>query len=640
MSKRGRGGASGNKLKMTLGLPVGAVMNCCDNSGARNLYIISVKGCGARLNRLPAAGVGDMVMATVKKGKPELRKKVMPAVVVRQSKPWRRADGVYLYFEDNAGVIVNPKGEMKGSAITGPVGKEAAELWPRIASNSGVVIVTVVLAEANKVPALNRGVVPMMPSIHDTKNVALSCDSFTPILHDRSPSSYPSIAYTGQRNASPASFRLLAFGDPQLEGDSSLPDLKDALFPSLQTLWQEFAACRSIPQCLLGTRHPLYELFALDVPRIFRLYRKQLDLLGNDYYLAHIYRTLYRDLNPTHVTVLGDLLGSQWISDEEFERRGRRYWERVFKGGERVDDHITGGIQIGSLGQDNGWKRRIINIAGNHDVGYAGDMTEERVQRFERVFGRANWEIRFTLPQEGRVDDFQALPELRIVVLNSLNLDTPAADPELQVRTYRFINNIIGASRPVEDQTVATVLLTHLPLHKEAGVCVDGPFFDFHNAEDGGGLKEQNHLSYNAGKGILEGIYGMSGHPAAPHGGLGRHGVILTGHDHEGCDVYHHLPLDGDPEGRRWAAEHWDSSKHHYNVTIPGIREITVRSMMGEFHGNAGLLSAWYDGKIRQWQFEYSTCSVGIQHFWWAIHTLDLVTIGLASIVALSNIHR
>ncbi|KAF4288094.1 hypothetical protein KXV89_005839 [Aspergillus fumigatus] len=139
MSKRGRG-AAGNKLKMTLGLPCGAVMNCCDNSGARNLYIISVKGVGARLNRLPAAGVGDMVMATVKKGKPELRKKVMPAVVVRQSKPWRRPDGIYLYFEDNAGVIVNAKGEMKGSAITGPVGKEAAELWPRIASNSGVVM--------------------------------------------------------------------------------------------------------------------------------------------------------------------------------------------------------------------------------------------------------------------------------------------------------------------------------------------------------------------------------------------------------------------------------------------------------------------------------------------------------------------
>ena len=60
---------------MSCGLPVGAVVNCADNTGAKNLYVISVKGIGARLNRLPAAGVGDMVMATVKKGKPELRKK-------------------------------------------------------------------------------------------------------------------------------------------------------------------------------------------------------------------------------------------------------------------------------------------------------------------------------------------------------------------------------------------------------------------------------------------------------------------------------------------------------------------------------------------------------------------------------------
>lgn len=84
-------------------------MNCADNSGARNLYIISVKGIGARLNRLPAGGVGDMVMATVKKGKPELRKKVHPAVIVRQSKPWKRFDGVFLYFEDNAGVVSAPR---------------------------------------------------------------------------------------------------------------------------------------------------------------------------------------------------------------------------------------------------------------------------------------------------------------------------------------------------------------------------------------------------------------------------------------------------------------------------------------------------------------------------------------------------
>jgi large subunit ribosomal protein L23e len=80
-------------------------------------------------------------------------------VIVRQRKAWRRPDGVFIYFEDNAGVIVNPKGELKGafvrftdcllcclrshawlrllrpgSAITGPVAKECADMWPRIAS--------------------------------------------------------------------------------------------------------------------------------------------------------------------------------------------------------------------------------------------------------------------------------------------------------------------------------------------------------------------------------------------------------------------------------------------------------------------------------------------------------------------------
>ena len=83
---------------------------------------------------------------------------VLPAVIIRQRKPWRRKDGVFIYFEgtavirttlsdcqrcfflDNAGVIVNPKGEMKGSAITGPVGKECADLWPRIASAAGTIV--------------------------------------------------------------------------------------------------------------------------------------------------------------------------------------------------------------------------------------------------------------------------------------------------------------------------------------------------------------------------------------------------------------------------------------------------------------------------------------------------------------------
>merc|ERR1739848_300769 len=121
---------------MGVGLNAHAVIVCADNSGAKNLFIMAVHGCGGRLNKMPGASPGDMFLATVKKGKPELRKKVMPAVVIRQKKAWRRPEGVFIYFEDNAGVIVNDKGEMKGSAIFGPVAKECAELWPRIASNA------------------------------------------------------------------------------------------------------------------------------------------------------------------------------------------------------------------------------------------------------------------------------------------------------------------------------------------------------------------------------------------------------------------------------------------------------------------------------------------------------------------------
>ena len=67
MSKRGRGGAVGAKFRISLALPVGAIINCGDNTGGKNLFIMAVAGIRGRLNRLPAATCGDMVLATVKK---------------------------------------------------------------------------------------------------------------------------------------------------------------------------------------------------------------------------------------------------------------------------------------------------------------------------------------------------------------------------------------------------------------------------------------------------------------------------------------------------------------------------------------------------------------------------------------------
>jgi len=133
-------GRVGQKHKISRGLPVGAVVRCTDNSGARVLKIIQVLGYKGRLRRLPAAAVGDVIMVSVKKGTPSMRKKLFQAVVVRQKKPFRRANGDWVQFEENAAVIITPEGEMQGSEIRGPVAKEAAERWPRIASASSIIL--------------------------------------------------------------------------------------------------------------------------------------------------------------------------------------------------------------------------------------------------------------------------------------------------------------------------------------------------------------------------------------------------------------------------------------------------------------------------------------------------------------------
>ena len=133
-------GVLGQRPKISRGLPVGAVIKCADNTGARKLRIIQVMGYGGRLRRIPAAAVGDMVVISVRKGTPDMRKKIFHAVVVRQKKPYRRLDGIWIQFEDNAAVIMTLEGEMRGSEIRGPVAKEAAERWPRIASASSIIV--------------------------------------------------------------------------------------------------------------------------------------------------------------------------------------------------------------------------------------------------------------------------------------------------------------------------------------------------------------------------------------------------------------------------------------------------------------------------------------------------------------------
>ncbi len=133
-------GMIGQKPKISRGLPVGSVLKCADNTGAKKLKLIQVIGYKGRLRRLPSAAVGDKITVSVRRGTPDMRKKLFQAVVVRQKKSYRRVNGVWVQFEDNAAVIITPDGEMKGSEIRGPVAKEAAERWPRIASAASIIV--------------------------------------------------------------------------------------------------------------------------------------------------------------------------------------------------------------------------------------------------------------------------------------------------------------------------------------------------------------------------------------------------------------------------------------------------------------------------------------------------------------------
>jgi len=113
---------------------------CTDNSGAKEVELISVRGFKGRRRMSPKAGIADMINVVVKKGKPEIRKKIEKAVIVRTRKEYKRADGTRIKFEDNAAVLVDEKGVPKASEIKGVVAKEAAERWPKIAGLARQVI--------------------------------------------------------------------------------------------------------------------------------------------------------------------------------------------------------------------------------------------------------------------------------------------------------------------------------------------------------------------------------------------------------------------------------------------------------------------------------------------------------------------
>jgi len=129
-----------SRFGVSTGVQVGSYVDVADNSGAKEAMIIDVPGVKTRVRRLAAAGPGDLVIVTVKKGTPQIRKQISYAVVIRQKRPYRRPDGSWVSFDDNAVVLINQDGTPKGTEIRGPVAREAAERWPSIAKLATIII--------------------------------------------------------------------------------------------------------------------------------------------------------------------------------------------------------------------------------------------------------------------------------------------------------------------------------------------------------------------------------------------------------------------------------------------------------------------------------------------------------------------
>lgn len=388
-------------------------------------------------------------------------------------------------------------------------------------------------------------------------------------------------------------------------------------------------------------------------------YVKRVDNFGNDYYLGHIYHVMKNRMQPSHVTVMGDLFSSQWIYDSEFYNRTYRYVTRLFP---RPDEYKKTAIDTYNKHENYDWQHWMteehqldpaarfesrvyedvydwtnltasyplpsgpeireplfINLTGNHDVGYSGDATWQHMARFHLLFGQNNFVINYNKGTEY---------EWRIVVLDSLTLEGPALQEEFLTYTWSFLENLKAKENP--SFKGSTILLTHIPFYKREGLCVDGPQHVYYvdNEKEpykNGKLRQQNHLSYDVTQKVLDVVFPNPD----------KEGIILTGHDHEGCDNYY-TKSEGEWRAISPDEKKMEESKTGGFVTKP-IREVVVRAMMGDFNGNTGIMTGHFNTITKSWEFHFNLCPFVVQHWWWVAKIITGLTIILQSYIFLTK---
>lgn len=131
----------GLSTKVTRTLIPGSVLTCADNSGAKTLMIINRIGKGGnRKGRNSKSGIGDIVTASVKSGTPQYVKKKVRVVIIRQRQPMRRANGMRIRFEDNAGILITETNLAVGTEVKGAMAREIVERYVKLAGIASRVV--------------------------------------------------------------------------------------------------------------------------------------------------------------------------------------------------------------------------------------------------------------------------------------------------------------------------------------------------------------------------------------------------------------------------------------------------------------------------------------------------------------------
>lgn len=310
------------------------------------------------------------------------------------------------------------------------------------------------------------------------------------------------------------------------------------------------------------------------------------DLLINDYYLRHIYKSTLNAFQPNYAVTMGDIFSSQWVNVNEYYKRIRRFKWITYQN----DWHNA----------STAGKHLHYYLPGNHDIGYGSETRPYHVNRYLNNFGPLNrdWIIDFSvLSGHGNVSGSSLH---RIAILNAMNLDKTKHE-QYRRQTWEFVRYLMKERQ--RQPEIPLVLFLHIPLSKPAAgsYCVKDPVFSYQD----GSVRYQDYLSPSATAYIL--------HCLQPT-------VLLNGHDHKGCVAAHRIvdASSNDPLSSLQTAndlcnltyEQFDSRQDEIEsfaqqtilpISASALREtngtevpwstieITVRSSMGAYDGTTGI---------------------------------------------------